>query len=279
VAITGATGNPFSPTAAGNYTVQTVTTDGCKSILSDVAIVESSGQTITFGSLPDVTLSDQTLGLAASASSGLAVVFVATSANVSISGSTANLLAAGHATITATQPGNAIFFPATSISQTFCINPSKPVISITGAGAGGLILSSSNAEGNQWFRNDTTLVGATAQTIIADTIGIYTVQATVDHCVGKVSDGQSITITGLTPDKENFMKLYPNPARDYLQVELGNSSGVSALAVIDLMGRVIIESTVKGERTQVNVLNYTPGIYLVKVNQNGFVHFGRFIKF
>jgi hypothetical protein len=277
--ISGATSNPYSPSASGNYTVQTVTPDGCKSVLSDVAVVESAAQSITFGPLPDVTLSDQTLGLSASATSGLAVVFLAATSNVSITGSTANLLAPGHATVTATQPGNAIFFAAPTISQTFCINPSKPVISITGVGTGGLILSSSNAEGNQWFRNDTTLVGATGQTIIADTIGVYTVQSIVDNCVGKVSNGQSITITGMALDKEHYMKLYPNPAKDYIRIEVGNPSGSLALVVIDLLGRIINESAINGGKTEVNTSNYVPGIYLVKVNQNGLVYFGRFIKF
>jgi len=78
-------------------------------------------QTISFGAIPTQTVGTP-LTLGATASSGLAVSFTATPANVcTVSGATATFVGAGSCAITASQPGNAAYAAATSVTQTFTV--------------------------------------------------------------------------------------------------------------------------------------------------------------
>jgi len=80
-----------------------------------------STQTITFGAIPAQTVGT-TLGLTATASSGLPVSYSSsTLAICTVSGSTATLVAPGTCTITASQPGNASSGPATPVTQSFTV--------------------------------------------------------------------------------------------------------------------------------------------------------------
>ena len=88
-------------------------------------------QTITFGALSNQVLGTPPFTLSATASSGLAVTFASnTTAVCTASGITVTLVAAGTCSITAGQPGNAIYAPATSVTQSFTVTnppPSAPL--------------------------------------------------------------------------------------------------------------------------------------------------------
>ena len=79
-------------------------------------------QTITFGTLANVTLSVPPFSIAATASSGSAVTFVSTTPSVcTVSGNIVTDIAAGTCSITATQAGNGTFAPATPVMQSFTV--------------------------------------------------------------------------------------------------------------------------------------------------------------
>ncbi|HVT38644.1 MAG TPA: PxKF domain-containing protein, partial [Gemmatimonadaceae bacterium] len=86
-----------------------------------------ANQTITFGALSSRTFGDPPFALTASASSNLGVTFSA-SGTCAVAGSTVSLTGAGGCTITADQPGNASFFAAPSVSQSFAIARAPQVI-------------------------------------------------------------------------------------------------------------------------------------------------------
>lgn len=94
-------------------------------------------QTVTFGSLANRTYGDAAFSVAATASSGLPVVFAVTSGPAVVSGSTVTLTGAGSVTITATQPGNTNYYPAPGVSQSFSVGKGDTVV-----GAGGTITRS-----------------------------------------------------------------------------------------------------------------------------------------
>jgi hypothetical protein len=80
-------------------------------------------QSITFGALRPHNLSEKTLELNATASSGLQVSFKSSDPSVaSISGKTVSLLKKGSAAITASQAGNDAYHEAPSIVQTLVVN-------------------------------------------------------------------------------------------------------------------------------------------------------------
>ena len=86
--------------------------------------VLQGSQTITFNPLPNQAIGSVPPALSATASSGLPVNFTSTTLPVcTVSGSTLTALAAGTCTVQATQPGDAEYTAAPSVSQHFSITP------------------------------------------------------------------------------------------------------------------------------------------------------------
>jgi hypothetical protein len=89
----------------------------------------AQAQTITFGTLPNVTYGVAPITLGAAASSGLPVSFAVTSGPATITGSTLTVTGAGSVTVTATQPGSANYAAAAPVSETF--NSTPAVLNVT----------------------------------------------------------------------------------------------------------------------------------------------------
>jgi hypothetical protein len=83
-------------------------------------VIAKADQTISFEALPKRTLGAVDFQVAATASSGLAVVFAA-SGRCTVSGTTVHITGAGSCQLTASQPGDANFNAATPVAQSFAI--------------------------------------------------------------------------------------------------------------------------------------------------------------
>ena len=91
-------------------------------------IVNKQTQSVTFGTVNPVAFGVAPFTISATASSGLPVGFASTTTPVcTVSGATVTIVAAGSCSITATQPGNANYFPAT-MTQTFNVTPGTQTI-------------------------------------------------------------------------------------------------------------------------------------------------------
>jgi hypothetical protein len=107
------------------------------SFAGDGSYVSSSGantlsigkasQTISFGPLSGKTYGDPPFTVSATASSGLAISFGA-SGNCTVSSTTVTITGAGSCTITASQPGDSNYLPASSVQQTFAIAKANQTI-------------------------------------------------------------------------------------------------------------------------------------------------------
>ena len=93
-----------------------------------------ASQTITFAKPADRVLSQGTLTLSATASSGLAVSFASTTSNVcAATGSAIVFFNPGTCTISASQPGNGSFAAATPVAQSFVVTlPPLAALSMRG---------------------------------------------------------------------------------------------------------------------------------------------------
>src|SRR5207237_53142 len=94
--------------------------------------ITKASQTITFGTLGNKTYGDAPFALTATSSSNLAVSYaVGATDNCTVSGSTVTITGAGACTVTAAQPGNANYNPATSVPQTFSITKASQTITFS----------------------------------------------------------------------------------------------------------------------------------------------------
>ena len=85
-------------------------------------------QTITFAALGNKTWGDPDFTVSATASSGLPVSFSA-GGTCTVSGSTVHIVGAGGCQITASQPGNASYLPASNVARPFTVAKANQTIS------------------------------------------------------------------------------------------------------------------------------------------------------
>ncbi|MBK0403667.1 PKD domain-containing protein [Adhaeribacter sp. BT258] len=73
--------------------------------------------------------------------------------------------------------------------------------------------------------------------------------------------------TGLNEAFENgLIKIYPNPAKNYLQVEIPATEKVTAIQLTNAIGQVIAKQKPDAGATRFNVANLPAGIYFVKIS-------------
>ena len=93
-------------------------------------------QMITFGTLSNVTFGVAPFTLTATALSGLTVAYTSNTPTVcGVANATVTILGAGSCSITATQPGNANYAPAPSITQNFTVNQALQAITFSLSGS------------------------------------------------------------------------------------------------------------------------------------------------
>jgi len=244
--------------------------------------INKASQSITFTSLSNKVETIGTFNLSAISSSGLLVTFFTASTDrISINQNVVTILKPGSVTITAGQSGNGNFNNAESVSQTICILPKKPTITGTGLGSENVVLTSSSINGNQWYRNDIVIAGATSKTHAVKEKGLYKVKGTVDGCASEPSDQFAIIVTDVINTENSIsVSLYPNPAGQELRIKL---SGVdedesSELVVYDLTGRVISKHSMMGEYTSLLLDQYSSGNYVLHISNKSFARHTRFTK-
>ena len=97
----------------------------------------SSAQTISFDAIPNQILGVSPFAIVAQASSGLPVTIVSNTTSVcTTSGTLVMLVTAGTCSITASQPGNGSYLPATPVTKTFTISVAHVSGSFTAAPGG-----------------------------------------------------------------------------------------------------------------------------------------------
>lgn len=246
-----------------------------------VLSVNKANQTITFLAIPTRIFGEVPFNLSATATSGLAIQYSTTSDKISISGNQVTLVKPGNVSIKADQVGNTNYNATASVSQTFCINPSKPIITATGLNSGTPVLTSSSSTGNQWYKNGTLIVGATSNAFTPIDDGSYTVKVTVDNCSSELSAEQILVITGdISSISASEFFIYPNPVKDNLMINLTAFDATSEVEIImyDASGRKVEKFFKRGAEANFPVSSYPSGTYSLKVSQRNQIYFARFVK-
>ncbi|MFM7859482.1 MAG: T9SS type A sorting domain-containing protein, partial [Flammeovirgaceae bacterium] len=265
--------NKVTIVGAGSCTI-TASQAGNESFLAASAsqplTVSKANQTITFPALANKAITDAPFNLTASASSSLPIVYSTTSNNITLTNGAVGIVAAGRATITASQSGNPNYNAAEPVNQNFCVNPAKPSITISNLNTPNPLLTSSATEGNQWYLDGVAIAGATSATYTATKSGSYQVQVTLDGCTGEFSQHQPVVITGVEANSI-LIDLYPNPVTEVLSISFGGIAGKKQVTVFALTGESILSSSTESGSIEMNVANLSAGMYLARIVVNGVV--------
>lgn len=223
--------------------------------------VTKFSQTITFEPIESIALGAAAFQIQVRATSGLPVSVSTTDDNITLSGLSVLPVKPGKATITAVQEGDALFASAPVTSETFCINPVAPTISAE-FGDTDVLLTSSSSENNYWYKGDE-LINSTDAQITVSVDGIYKLRVSVEDCFSEFSELATI-FTG-TEDLQRNVKVYPNPASGFLQVQVPENRHSIQLRITDLTGRIIYESISEEMQTQIDLSKFKNGLYVMHI--------------
>ena len=74
-----------------------------------------------------------------------------------------------------------------------------------------------------------------------------------------------MTTTGIESWLENSVSLYPNPAKEYVDIRVDGDLNVTAMEVYDVYGKLINTVNVVDNPTRINVSGLADGMYFVRV--------------
>ena len=112
--------------------------------------------------------------------------------------------------------------------------------------------------------NGYTITGLTGSTT-------YEIQVQANCGDGNASDwSASFFVTtknvGINSWLENSVNLYPNPAKEYVDIRINGDVNVTSMEVYDVYGKLLNAMNVVENPTRINVSNLANGMYFVRVN-------------
>ncbi len=107
-----------------------------------------------------------------------------------------------------------------------------------------------------------------------ETLATYSFTISVDDGIGgTVSAVITINVTDVEEEvlgliqNNDRVKVYPNPAKDYIDFEIEQSLGFAELFIVDVSGKQVINiKRFSGERIDIEKLN--KGTYFIQISEN-----------
>lgn len=122
----------------------------------------------------------------------------------------------------------------------------------------------------QWVNCDTDspISGATSQSFIPSVSGNYAVEISSGTCT-ELSECIEFNTLGLDDFLANEVRLFPNPVKTNLKVEITNNSDAIALDLFDVTGKLIMQKYFSNDAVMsLPMKNMTAGIYFLKVSSS-----------
>jgi len=139
-------------------------------------------------------------------------------------------------------------------------SPATPVVTFDGTST----LSVDASSGIQWYLDGTPIVGATSSSITASTGGTYSVVVSNGICSSTSNEVQVIIgVDELMTDGLNVI-LYPNPASEFIQVQVG-TAGSFHFTLYNSVGEVVEQSNTLTNLQRIDLAGYAQGLYTLRI--------------
>lgn len=254
-------------------------------MLFSVCSFAQTAQTITFPDFPVKGYGDATFTLNATASSGLAVTYYSSNTSVAtVSGNTVTIKTAGYSLISAYQTGNATYAAATPVAQLLVVCPKATLIAtadnktmIVGASNPTLTYTITGYKNNQ----TSSVVSGSP---VFQPLGSGLTEGTYPIVINKgtlsaanyefeLVDGlltvNKDTATPVVTSADSTLKIYPNPAKDYVIID--NADG-QLCTLLDFAGKEVFAQQIRGAAFKLNLTSLVSGSYLLKVKKNNHIY-------
>jgi hypothetical protein len=268
----------FEGLTSGDYTITAKNVVGCISPASPTIKINVQPATPSVNT-PSAALC---VGATMTVSPSTGGTWVSSTPGVATINSTTGLVTGVSAgTVTFTFTSTATGCSNTTSSVTVSPLPGKPVITTSNILTDTPTLTSSSTTGNQWFKDNVAITGATSKTLTVSASGSYTVQVTTNGCTSVFSDAAAIVITGIEQRIiSNRSAIYPNPAKEVVQIDWSDFASESGIEVkiYDQVGRLIITKLMTISDNSLDVRSLEQGSYVFLARQNRTLLIQRFIK-
>ena len=140
--------------------------------------------------------------------------------------------------------------------------PPAPVIARQDEGSE-IWLVSDQSTGNQWYKDNEAIENATEERYAVTANGSYHATAS-NHC-GESGPSNVIVIKeiGNEPFADGAVTVYPNPAMN--QIWVRSERILERFVLRDLSGRTFLEKSVSGNQIELDLSDFSSGIYLLEV--------------
>ncbi len=260
-------------------------------------------QTITFNPLGTRTYSSIPLILNASSTSGLPIKYTSSDSTIAaIKGDTLIMIKSGIVSITAYQSGNGNYNSATPVTQTLTIKKAKQVITfnplpikrvgdtpfiLTATSSSGLPITYKSSDPKVASVNGSvvTILKQGTTTITATQAGnsaylpASKVSRTLQVNKKKVNNRNDDDDKDDKDDKsKSCISIYPNPANDFITIQIRNNSGLAQIAIYQLNGFQKLNTETSQNEVKIDISDYQNGIYVLKITTKNKIETIRFEK-
>ena len=140
------------------------------------------------------------------------------------------------------------------------------------------ILTSSAENGNQWYDEDGPISGATGQEFIATWSGNFYVVVTENGCPSAPSNIINVILSAVHSIGSNpLLKVFPNPVSDILFLRADGNPRSITYEIHDAVGQLVIQGAFEG-KTRLDIERLLPGVYFVRMDDQGISDIRRFVK-
>jgi hypothetical protein len=266
---------------AEDYLVNIATTVSCTPSTATFSYPAAS-YCVNGTTAPTATLAAGATAGTYSSTTGLTIN--ATTGAITLSSSTP-----GTYTVTNTVAATATNCASTATATvTVAAAPATPTLTSSGTAATGITLTSSAASGNQFYRNNVLIPGATGTSYLINSgsnNGSYTVTVTNAAGCSATSAAVNVTVTAATAAQASTaLSVAPNPTRDgLLTLELSGFREAVTLTVTNSLGQRVAESTVAStalaQKQTLNLSALPAGVYLLQARTaSGAVEVRRIVR-
>ncbi|MFH1051475.1 MAG: T9SS type A sorting domain-containing protein [bacterium] len=161
---------------------------------------------------------------------------------------------------------------ATDIFEVFPL-PEKPKIQETSK-----LLYSTYASSYQWYLENEAIPDAVKQTYKPDKTGTYKVEISDEHGCSNISDDYYFDITDVKNDVllNQEIRIYPNPATDYIEITVGAHCNVplqNEVHIYNIFGECLLSvwesrSNRDNVSLRIDISEFFDGIYFVRYNNS-----------
>ncbi|MFM6942778.1 MAG: T9SS type A sorting domain-containing protein [Aquirufa sp.] len=153
-----------------------------------------------------------------------------------------------------------------SSTITVVVNPIPPIPSISLEANGGL--TSSAAEGNQWYFNDVKIDNATQKTINPTKSGNYTVKVTTP-CASEISKPYNLVVTATEETILGQVQVSPNPFTNRFKVSFPVEFGKTAqVKILDMSGNIHFKKPAVNDGELIDLSQLNGGNYILRLESN-----------